>query len=302
MGEGLEAAHCPGLPLGAAASEPRTDPPRRARAGLRVHSAGRHPGGTFRCRQPTGTDRWGAPPAPAPHPCAATGTPRARARPARRRRARPGTGVGRACRQGAAGGSQPAARGRGQRRCAGAEAGWWRQRPRCGTDNATRPHHTAPTPRRLRVVPRPIKRNFIPRSERPHFPRPGWGSSQYWLYEDQSRRALQAANGRGGVACCCPVRRLRCGCSLPAAVVGGTRGGPRPWCPPASRCLHRPRRPVEGGEMQPPGPQQPPLYAPSNGDFTFVSSADAEGELGPLSLSLEKGSARRRGSGRFPCR
>ncbi|XP_075002790.1 protein YIPF4 isoform X7 [Calonectris borealis] len=28
--------------------------------------------------------------------------------------------------------------------------------------------------------------------------------------------------------------------------------------------------------MQPPGPQQPPLYAPSNGDFTFVSSADAE--------------------------
>lgn len=31
--------------------------------------------------------------------------------------------------------------------------------------------------------------------------------------------------------------------------------------------------------MQPPGPQQPPpLYAPSNGDFTFVSSADAEGK------------------------
>lgn len=34
--------------------------------------------------------------------------------------------------------------------------------------------------------------------------------------------------------------------------------------------------------MQPPGPQPPPpqLYAPSNGDFTFVSSADAEGERG----------------------
>lgn len=28
--------------------------------------------------------------------------------------------------------------------------------------------------------------------------------------------------------------------------------------------------------MQPPGP--PPAYAPANGDFTFVSSADAEGE------------------------
>uniref|UniRef100_A0A3Q4L376 Yip1 domain family, member 4 n=1 Tax=Mus musculus TaxID=10090 RepID=A0A3Q4L376_MOUSE len=27
--------------------------------------------------------------------------------------------------------------------------------------------------------------------------------------------------------------------------------------------------------MQPPGP--PPAYAPANGDFTFVSSADAEG-------------------------
>lgn len=33
--------------------------------------------------------------------------------------------------------------------------------------------------------------------------------------------------------------------------------------------------------MQPPGSQQPPpppLYAPNNGDFTFVSSADAEGK------------------------
>lgn len=31
--------------------------------------------------------------------------------------------------------------------------------------------------------------------------------------------------------------------------------------------------------MQPPGP--PPAYTPTNGDFTFVSSADAEGETGP---------------------
>lgn len=31
--------------------------------------------------------------------------------------------------------------------------------------------------------------------------------------------------------------------------------------------------------MQPPGP--PPAYSPSNGDFTFVSSADAEGEPEP---------------------
>lgn len=32
----------------------------------------------------------------------------------------------------------------------------------------------------------------------------------------------------------------------------------------------------EASGMQPPGP--PPAYAPANGDFTFVSSADAEGE------------------------
>lgn len=31
--------------------------------------------------------------------------------------------------------------------------------------------------------------------------------------------------------------------------------------------------------MQPPGP--PPAYSPTNGDFTFVSSADAEGEAEP---------------------
>ncbi|XP_013799369.1 protein YIPF4 isoform X3 [Apteryx mantelli] len=34
--------------------------------------------------------------------------------------------------------------------------------------------------------------------------------------------------------------------------------------------------------MQSPGPQQPPLYAPSNGDFTFVSSADAEDLSGSI--------------------
>ncbi|XP_071595295.1 protein YIPF4 isoform X1 [Heliangelus exortis] len=35
--------------------------------------------------------------------------------------------------------------------------------------------------------------------------------------------------------------------------------------------------------MQPPGPQQqPPLYPPSNGDFTFVSSADAEDLSGSI--------------------
>ncbi|KAM6279392.1 protein YIPF4 [Porphyrio hochstetteri] len=34
--------------------------------------------------------------------------------------------------------------------------------------------------------------------------------------------------------------------------------------------------------MQPPGPQQPPLYVPGNGDFTFVSSADAEDLSGSI--------------------
>lgn len=45
-----------------------------------------------------------------------------------------------------------------------------------------------------------------------------------------------------------------------------------------SRAQPRPSTAVgsEAGGMQPPGP--PPAYAPANGDFTFVSSADAEGE------------------------
>ncbi|POI33499.1 hypothetical protein CIB84_002749 [Bambusicola thoracicus] len=36
--------------------------------------------------------------------------------------------------------------------------------------------------------------------------------------------------------------------------------------------------------MQPPGPQQPPppLFTPNNGDFTFVSSADAEDPSGSI--------------------
>lgn len=63
-----------------------------------------------------------------------------------------------------------------------------------------------------------------------------------------------------------------------------------------------PAAPAEGGEMQPPGPQQPPLYAPSNGDFTFVSSADAEGERGAAAARFPDGKARP-GSGEreLPC-
>ena len=43
--------------------------------------------------------------------------------------------------------------------------------------------------------------------------------------------------------------------------------------------MQYPPRARRGREMQPPGP--PPAYTPTNGDFTFVSSADAEGETGP---------------------
>lgn len=64
---------------------------------------------------------------------------------------------------------------------------------------------------------------------------------------------------------------------VPAAAAGGIGEAKGPG---AHSPLAAPSGPAEGGEMQPPGPQQPPLYAPSNGDFTFVSSADAEGERG----------------------
>lgn len=67
-----------------------------------------------------------------------------------------------------------------------------------------------------------------------------------------------------------------------AAAVGGTREAPGSGARSPLVAPTGPAAPAEGGEMQPPGPQPPPpqLYAPSNGDFTFVSSADAEGERG----------------------
>ncbi|XP_056213365.1 protein YIPF4 isoform X1 [Falco biarmicus] len=85
-------------------------------------------------------------------------------------------------------------------------------------------------------------------------PRRSRGASQHWPCGDQSRRALQAANRRGGVACCCPVRRLRGGRWVPAAAAGGTRGGRRPWCPLVSSCPHRPRSPRGGRGDAAPGP------------------------------------------------
>lgn len=81
------------------------------------------------------------------------------------------------------------------------------------------------------------------------------------------------------------MRRLRRGPWAPLSAAAAAR---RPQA--GSGLATRPsplapaRGPAEGGEMQPPGPQQPPqpppLFAPNNGDFTFVSSADAEGERG----------------------
>lgn len=99
------------------------------------------------------------------------------------------------------------------------------------------------------------------------------------------------------------MRRLRPGLGAAAAAVGGTREAPGPGTrsPVAGAAA-----PAEGGEMQPPGAQQPPLYAPSSGDFTFVSSADAEGERGAAGRAAlavpRQGSAGRRGSGLFPGR
>lgn len=50
--------------------------------------------------------------------------------------------------------------------------------------------------------------------------------------------------------------------------------------------------------MQPPGP--PPAYSPSNGDFTFVTSADAEGETEPQEGPSPRGTpGRPRGGGVF---
>lgn len=119
----------------------------------------------------------------------------------------------------------------------------------------------------------------MPRSGSDLTPRTAPGSSQRWSAGGQSGRALRAANGRGGAACCRPVRRLRLGLGA-AAAAGGTREAPGPGARSPLAALTGPAAPAEGGEMQPPGAQQPPLYAPSSGDFTFVSSADAEGERG----------------------
>lgn len=117
------------------------------------------------------------------------------------------------------------------------------------------------------------------------------GSSQRWRTGGQCGRAVRAANGSVGAACCRPVRRLRPGLGAAAAAAGGTREAPGPG---TRSPLAGPAAPAEGGEMQPPGAQQPPLYAPSSGDFTFVSSADAEGERGAAagSHSLSRGKAR----------
>ncbi|XP_065256873.1 protein YIPF4 isoform X2 [Emys orbicularis] len=54
--------------------------------------------------------------------------------------------------------------------------------------------------------------------------------------------------------------------------------------------------------MQPLGPQQPPLYAPSNGDFTFVSSAEAEdlsGSIASPDVKLNLGGGGEGGGGEF---
>lgn len=72
----------------------------------------------------------------------------------------------------------------------------------------------------------------------------------------------------------------RGGCALCVGTGRRRRRGREAPGPGARSPLAAPSGPAEGGEMQPPGAQQPPLYAPSNGDFTFVSSADAEGERG----------------------
>lgn len=57
-----------------------------------------------------------------------------------------------------------------------------------------------------------------------------------------------------------------------------------------------PPRAPRGRAMQPPGP--PPAYSPSNGDFTFVTSADAEGETEPQEGPSPRGTpGRPRGGG-----
>lgn len=65
----------------------------------------------------------------------------------------------------------------------------------------------------------------------------------------------------------------------------GAWAQPQPPPPPRARW---------GREMQPPGP--PPAYSPTNGDFTFVSSADAEGETEPREGTSPWGTPGGRGS------
>ncbi|KAM9608373.1 protein YIPF4 [Morphnus guianensis] len=233
-----------------------------------VNSTGHYQRGLFRSRQPVGIDLWAAAPnpSPAPHLCAAkkglrAGGPETDAngngeQTQHRRVAPEGRG---------AEGKDIALRRRPDD-AAGAEAS-----PRRGARK-----DTARAPPASQIVPRPIRRSFI---SEPHSSRQSWAASQPWPCGGQSRRALQAANWRGGVACCCPVRRLCCGYRPPPR--SGEAPGPGARSPLAA--LIGPAAPAEGGEMQPPGPQQqPPLYAPSNGDFTFVSSADAEDLSGSI--------------------
>lgn len=100
------------------------------------------------------------------------------------------------------------------------------------------------------------------------------------------RQPIAAEQRAGRGARCRPVRRLRRGPWAPLSAAAATR---RPQAGSGLGARRSPsvpaRSPAEGGEMQPPGPQQPPpppLFTPNNGDFTFVSSADAEGERGAV--------------------
>lgn len=163
---------------------------------------------------------------------------------------------------------------------------------------AAQPHNAlrqlpASVPPTFRVTSRlrQSRRSFIAESKRPHSPTHSRGKPVS-IGPAAANRGASCKQPIGGVVSLVVAPPVREAAALRVSGAGRRRrrrdpAGPRPRCPaarpPARFSLPPtgPAAPAEGGEMQPPGPQPPPpLYAPGNGDFTFVSSADAEGERG----------------------
>uniref|UniRef100_A0A8C4XQK8 Protein YIPF n=1 Tax=Falco tinnunculus TaxID=100819 RepID=A0A8C4XQK8_FALTI len=174
-------------------------------------------------QQTVGAPRW----ATAPRPQPTTAPVRRQGAPARsrRRQAAPGQGIGR---------SAP---------------------PRGQEALSTVPRRSLPLPPLTRVESRLGQSGkALYRSRSDSIPETEPGSQSALARRRPITARLASGQSEGRCRCCCPVRRLRGGRWVPAAAAGGTRGGPRPWCPLVSSCPHRPRSPRGGRGDAAPGP------------------------------------------------